>query len=236
MFFLWRKYFGLREPHPFLVENEAYFNQFNQRIPLEDCSFVVFDTELTGLNKRRDEIISIGAVRIVDLQIQLGDTFYSLVRPENLNHNPSTLVHRLTPEQLRQAPELAAVLPEFMQYCRHSLLVGHFIGIDMAFLNRSLAKALGGTLSNPCIDTMRMARGYKEARLVHGYGSHEGTESYGLEDLAVEFRMPRFKPHNALEDALQAAYLFLFLLQKLQRGGVHTLRELYRAGRSAWLV
>lgn len=227
---------GLREPHPLLVENGSYFDGFNQNIALEDCSFLVFDTELTGLNKRRDEIISIGAVRIVNLQIQLADTFYCLVKPKNLNHNPSTLVHRLTPEQLSAAPELEAVLPEFLKFCTNSLLVGHFIGIDMAFLNRSLEQILGGTLSNPCIDTMRLARGYKEARLVHGYGSHERTESYGLEDLAIEFHLPRFKPHNALEDALQAAYLFLFLLQKLQRGGVRSLKELYRAGRSAWLV
>ena len=83
---------------------------------------------------------------------------------------------------------------------------------------------------------MRMARGYKEARLIHGYGSYDQRESYRLEDLAAEFNLPRFKPHDALEDALQAAYLFLFLLQKLQRGGVNTLRELYRAGRSAWLL
>lgn len=231
-----RKYFGFQEPHHLLVDNEAYFDSFKQTISLQDCTFVVFDTELTGLNKRKDEIISIGAVRIANLRILLGDTFYSLVKPKNLNHNPSTLVHRLTPEQLKNAPELDAVLPEFIKFCGHSLLVAHFIGIDMAFLNRSSAEVLGGSLSNPCIDTMRMARGFKEARLVHGYGSHEGSGSYRLEDLAVEFHLPRFKPHDALEDALQAAYLFLFLLQKLQRGGVNSLRELYRAGRSAWLV
>lgn len=231
-----RKYFGLRQPHQLLLENQEYFNGFSQDIALEACSFVVFDTELTGLNKRRDEIISIGAVRIVNLQIRLDDVFYCLVKPENLNHSPSTLVHRLTPEQLRFAPEPAAVLPAFMEYCTHSLLVGHFIGLDMAFLNRALARVMGGTLANPCIDTMRMARGYKEARLVTGYGNYESSGSYRLEDLAVEFKLPRFKPHNALEDALQAAYLFLFLVQKLQRGGVRSLKEFYRAGRSAWLM
>ena len=236
MFSLFRRYIGLRQSHPLLVDNEEYFSSFKQTRLLEDCSFVVFDTELTGLNKRKDEIISIGAVRIVDLRIILDDTFYSLVRPKNLDPNRSTLVHWLTPEQLRDAPELETVLPEFIKFCSHSLLVGHFVGLDMAFLNKSMDQVLGGTLSNPCIDTMRMARGFKEARLVHGYGSFDRTESYRLEDLAAEFNLPRFKPHNALEDALQAAYLFLFLLQKLQRGGVHSLRELYRAGRSAWLV
>jgi DNA polymerase-3 subunit epsilon len=230
-----RSLFGFRKVDPLLVANGKYFARFDQSLPLAKCSFVVFDTELTGLNRRKDEIVAIGAVKIDNLRIILDETFYSYVRPENLEPRQSTLVHRLTPEQLRQAPGLATVLPEFVRFIDQSLLVGHFVGIDMAFLNRSVQEVLGGPLSNPCIDTMRMARGYKEARLVHGYGNSEQAQSYRLEDLASEFKLPRFKPHDALEDALQAAYLFLYLLQKLQRGGVSTLKELYGAGRSAWL-
>lgn len=230
-----RSLFGVQDAHPLLQQNAAYFDRFNQSVRLEDCSFVVFDTELTGLNKRKDEIVAIGAVRIVNLRIVLQQTFYCLVRPNNLEPSQSTLVHRLTPEQLRCAADLADVLPQFIAFIQDSLLVAHFVGIDMAFLNRSCQEVLGGTLSNPCIDTMRMARGYKEARLVHCYGNCDHRQSYRLEDLAAEFNLPRFKPHDALEDALQAAYLFLYLLQKLRRGGVNTLKELYRAGRSAWL-
>jgi DNA polymerase-3 subunit epsilon len=231
-----RSILSIQEKHPLIVQNEEYFAAFNQAVTLAECSFVVFDTELTGLNKRKDEIIAIGAVRINNLRIILKDTFYSFVKPKNLEPSQSTLVHRITPEQLRQAPELHEVLPRFVEFVNRSLLVGHFIGIDMAFLNRAVQSVMGGSLSNPCIDTMRMARGYKEARLVHSYGNYEQTESYRLEDLSKEFNLPRFKPHDAFEDALQAAYLFLYLLQKLQRGGVKTLKQMYRAGRSAWLV
>ena len=230
-----RTLFSVHESHPLLEKNSTYFEQFDQSIRLEDCSFVVFDTELTGLNKRKDEIIAIGAVRIDNLRIVLNETFYSYAKPKNLEPRQSTLVHRITPEQLKCAPELTEVLLQFVSFIEKSLLVGHFIGMDMAFLNRCTQEILGGSLSNPCIDTMRMARGYKEARLVHCYGNCDHRESYRLEDLTTEFNLPRFKPHDALEDALQAAYLFLYLLQKLRRGGVSTLRELYRAGRAAWL-
>ena len=188
------------------------------------------------MNKRRDEIISIGAVRIENLQIQLSDTFYSLVRPDNIDPNEATLVHRITPEQLQQAPPMEDVLPEFLEFCGDALLVGHFVGIDMHFLNRAARRYLGGLLSNPSVDTMRLARAYKEARCVDYYGGCDQAESYNLDDLSREFNLPRFKPHNALEDALQTAYLFLFLIKKIKHGGVRTLKELYLAGRILGLM
>ncbi|MBU0485206.1 MAG: 3'-5' exonuclease [Proteobacteria bacterium] len=217
-----------RKPHPVLERNRQLFVDFNQSRPLPEYNFVVCDTELTGLNWRRDEIISIGAVRVVDLQIELAATFHQYVRPRNLNHNQATFIHRITPEQLREAPPLEEVLPEFVDFCGDSLLVGHFVGIDMDFLNNAARKVLNGTLSNPCIDTMRLARLYKEARSASDYGHCDQSNSYNLDDLSQEFGLPRFKPHDALEDALQTAYLFLFLVKKLGRGEVLTLRQLYQ--------
>ena len=56
--------------------------------------------------------------------------------------------------------------------------------------------------------------------------------SYALSDLAGEFSLPRFPSHEALSDAMQTAYLFLFLVRKLRDGGIVTLRDLFEAGRS----
>ena len=78
---------------------------------------------------------------------------------------------------------------------------------------------------------MRLARAYKEARCRDYYGFCDQSMSYNLDDLSHEFHLPRFKPHDALEDALQTAYLFLFLLKKFRHGGIRTLKELYRSGR-----
>ena len=164
MFSFLRSLPGLRKPHPVLVENKRLFADFDQGRPLHDYTFVVCDTELTGLNKRKDEIISIGAVRIVNLQIELSQTFHSYVRPVNIDPNQATLIHRITPEQLKVAPPMEEVLPEFIEFCGNGLLVGHFVGIDMHFLNKAARRTLGGMLSNPSIDTMRLARGYEEAR------------------------------------------------------------------------
>ena len=225
-----------RQPHPILRRNRQYFKDFDQSRPLADYTFVVCDTELTGLQKKRDEIVSIGAVKIINLRLELSETFHQYICPKNLEHTDSTLVHRITPDQLRQMPPIEIVLPDFIQYCGNGLLVGHFVNLDLAFLNRAARKILGGTFSNPGVDTMRLAMGYKKAMFMESHGHTNISTSYRLEDLAREFNLPHFKPHDALEDALQTAYLFLFLVKKLKGGRIRTLKELYQSGRNVGLT
>jgi DNA polymerase III subunit epsilon len=223
-------------PHPVITENRDLFKDFDQSLPLTDYVFVVCDTELTGLNQRRDEIISIGAVKIVNLRIELNQTFHRYIRPRHLEHTDSTLVHRITPEQLRNMPALEEVLPEFIRFCGKALIVGHHVTLDMNFLNRAAKEVLGGSLSNPSVDTMRLAMGFKEAQFMDRYGHGKVSASYRLADLSREFGLPEFKPHDALDDALQSAYLFLYLVKKMSQGKIRTLRDLYMAGRNVDMV
>ena len=116
------------------------------------------------------------------------------------------------------------------------MLVGHFVGIDMHFLGKATRRTLGGMLSNPSIDTMRLARGYAEAGCTDFYGNCDQSQSYNLDVLSEQFNLPKFKPLDALEDALQTAYLFLFMIKKYRHGGIRTLKELYRAGRIRGLM
>lgn len=228
---LWNPENWFRTPDPKLVANKEFFTSFDQGRPLADYSFVVCDTELTGLNKKKDELISIGAVKITNLQIDLSTMFHQFIQPRKMAHTQATLVHRITPEQLAQAEPAEIILPEFVEYIQGSLLVGHHLMLDMHFLNKAAKEIMGGTLSNPGIDTMRMAQGYNRVRLGH-YHEHNPREmSYNLDDLGKEYGLPRFKPHDALEDALQTAYLFLYLIKKFRKGGLNTLRDIFQSGR-----
>ncbi len=216
-----------RRPHPLIVENRRYFGRFSQCIRLADCSFVAFDTELTGLDRRKDEIISIGAVRITNLQIDFGDTFYQVVRPKALARTGSTVIHRLAPGELSMAPAFEAVLPDFLRFIGTSLIVGHHLDLDMHFLKRATRDHLGGVLANPGIDTMRLAQGYR--RWHQSYLSQQSAiESYRLADLSKRFGLPSYRSHNAFEDAVQSACLFLLLIKKLRAAGIEDLKGLYR--------
>lgn len=222
---------GRKPWHPALRDSREAFREFDQNVPLEECEFTVVDTELTGLDQRKDEIVSIGAVRIRGMAIEPSANFYAVVRPSCLPKT-CTLIHRITPSEVESAPELPDVLPEFADYLGQSLVVGHHIGLDMAFLNRACRRILGGTMVNPCLDTLRLAQVYEEERWVGYYDRYNLRVSYNLSDLSEQYGLPRFPAHNALSDAMQTAYLFLFLVRKLRSGYVRTLKDLHDLGRS----
>lgn len=218
-----------RRPHPLIVENKRYFGDFVRSRSLADCSFVAVDTELTGLDRRKDEIISIGAVRITNLQIDLGDSFYQVVRPKALARTGSTVIHRLAPGELSLAPPIENILPDFLHFVGTSLIVGHCLDLDLYFLNRATWTHLGGVLSTPGIDTMRLAQSFNRLRQ-HDFVQSDTPESYRLADLSKRLGLPSYGSHNAFEDAVQSACLFLLLIKKFRARGIDNLKELCRVG------
>ncbi|QJT08654.1 3'-5' exonuclease [Oceanidesulfovibrio marinus] len=226
---------GLLAPSPsnqLLARNHECFREIDQHKPLEEYEFAVVDTELTGLDVRRDEIVSIGGVRIRSMELDPSDTFSAIVRPHGDLPKTSTLIHRITPQQVRDRPLLEDVLPDFVVWLGTSFMVGHHVGLDMRFLNRACRKALGAALKNPGVDTMRLAQVYEAELWESYYDRYDLNISYHLNDLTTRYGLPAFGRHDALQDALQTAYLFLFLVRKLRQGGIHTLHDLYLAGRS----
>lgn len=222
----------LRQTDDIIVANNRYFGDLDRTKGLTDYTYVVYDTELTGLNKRKDEIISIGAVRIRDMRIDLGETFHCYVRPQNLDHTRATLIHKITPEQLKAAPPLEEVLPLFLKFIETDLLVGHCVRIDTGFLNKATRMLYNGIVANPNLDTMRMAQVYKQSVLNDFPGNYQtGNGEYSLQKLSAELNLPFFEAHDALEDALQTAYLFIFLVKKLGTVGINSINELFRAGK-----
>ncbi len=220
---------GGRPVHPLIVRNRQRFGAgIDEGGPLADYEFVALDTELTGFSAQ-DEIVAIGAVRIKNQRILCGETFHALARPQARFQTKSTLVHRLTPQELRQAAGLAEVLPRFVEFCGDALLVGHFLRLDLEFLNRAARRLMGGVLVTPYLDTLGLALRYREF-CQGGGGECAANADYHLSALASEYALPAFPAHNALQDALQTAYLFLFLAGKLQRHGVRTLGDFLKAG------
>lgn len=190
---------------------------------------MVLDTELTGLNPRRDEIVSIGAVRIRDMRILVEENFYTCVRTRKALPKESTLVHRITSERVKTAPELEEVLPEFLAFCGSALLVGHYVQLDLAFLNKAARRILGGAMPNLSVDCARLAQAYVANLHRRGHREFSLDGTFQLAKLAKEYGLPLFEQHNALEDALQTAYLFVFLAAKLREQGLSTFRHLRQA-------
>ncbi len=227
---LWR--WLLPEKHPVLKENRHLFHKLDTGRPIEEYEFVSMDTELTGLDSKVDAIVSIGAVRISGLRIQAGDNFFSYVYPTSRMPKGSTLIHHITPDQIKNAPQLEEVLPEFIEWCGSALFVGHFVALDVGFLNKACRQFLGGKLANPSLDSLKLAQHYYQIQRQYYDDVFVPTGSFNLGQLARQYGLPSFEQHDALEDAFQAACLFLYLVRKLQASGFSTLRDFYKASRS----
>lgn len=216
--------------HPIIRANEEFFREFDMAGPIESYDFAVFDTELTGLNPRSDEIVSIAAIRINGLRIAFDDSFFSLVQTRKKNVGEGTFIHRITPEQIRDAPTLDEVLPQFVDFCGTSAMVGHCPELDLTFLDKISRKVLGGALRNPCIDSMELARVYPRYQKKRRSEDLPRIRSLNLREISKAYGLPLFAQHDAIGDALQTACLFLFLVEALAGYGLKSFKDIYRVG------
>jgi DNA polymerase III subunit epsilon len=185
---------------------------------LDRLTYTVFDTETTGFAPDEgDEIVSIGAVRIVGGRVLRTETFERLVDPGRGIPPTSTAVHGITRDLVRGAPSLDEVLPAFAAFAAGSVLVGHNVAFDMAFL-AAAQRRTGTPLTAPLLDTL----------LIDGV-VHPDHESHTLEAMAERLGVDLVGRHTALGDALLTGEIFLRLLPLLHARGVRTLGELRAA-------
>ena len=190
---------------------------------LSDLSYTVFDTETTGLDPSSgDEIIQIGATRIVNGKLLKAECFDQLVDPQRPIAVASFRIHGLTQEALRGKPTIAEVLPSFHAFAAETVLVGHNAAFDMRFLELKQAVA-GVRFDHPVLDTLLLAAVV-----------HPDHASHGLEDLAGRLDLVVAKRHDALADAQLTAEVFLRLLPLLQSLGIRTLADARAASLSTY--
>lgn len=201
-------------------------------IAARECPFAVFDTELSGLNARKDFIVSVGAVKMKGGTIQVSEKFYRLVRPRGKMTGTSVVIHGITPDELSDVDEMGSVLPEFLSFITDSVLVGHFVHIDIKFVNEALKRRGLGKLNNPAIDTHSLHEWLlQNSRTFKGH-YHGGSGKTDLFSLAERYRIPVAAAHNALSDAFITAQLFQQFMYFLHAEGMQTLNDLIDIGRA----
>ena len=195
-----------------LLERAREAHALDER-PLAELTYTVFDTETTGLDPTRDEIIQIGAVRIVNLRLLRGEAFDQLVDPRRRLDAASARVHGITQDLLRGEPTIDEVLPAFHAFCADAVLVGHNAAFDMRFLQRKEA-ATGVRFEQPLLDTLLLSEVL-----------HPALDSHALEAIAERLGVRIEVRHNALADAIVTAEVFLRMVDLLHDAGIRTLRQ-----------
>ncbi|MGR3712345.1 MAG: exonuclease domain-containing protein [Shimia sp.] len=191
------------------------------QLPLGRVPFVVFDSETTGLLPHKDEIVQLGAVRVLRGQIVTGETINRLVNPGRPIPPVSTKVHHITDAMVADAPPLAPVAAEFHHFARDAVIVAHNAPFDMAFLHRR-AKEFNLAWPHPVLDTVLLS-----AVL---FGT---TETHTLDALCARLgvTIPEHLRHTALGDAQATAEVLCRMLPMLKSRGFGTLQEVIKQTR-----
>jgi len=193
--------------------------------PLASLSYTVFDTETTGLRPSEgDEIVSIGAVRVVNGRLLEHEVFEQLVDPRRPMSPDAVRVTGIENRLLEGQPTIDRVLPAFHAFCEDTVLVAHNAAFDMRFL-RLKEEGAGVRFTQPVLDTLLLS-----AVL------HPDLEAHGLEAIADRMGVNPMGRHTALGDAIMTAEIFLRMIPLLQHQGIRTLGEAREASQRTYFA
>ncbi|WP_153147835.1 exonuclease domain-containing protein [Dechloromonas sp. H13] len=192
---------------------------------LSDLTYTVFDTETTGLEPSNgDEIIQIGAARIVNNRLLRQEIFNQLVDPECPLKPESIPIHGISEDMVRGQPNIDIVLPAFHEFCEDTVLIAHNAAFDMRFLQLKEERT-GVRFAQPVLDTLLLSAVV-----------HPNQESHKLDVILERLGIHIESRHNALEDALATAEVFLKLVPLLEEKGIVTVRQALEASEKTYFA
>lgn len=167
--------------------------------------YVSFDCETTGLNVKKDEILSIGAVKIIENKIELSDPFERFLTPIKHISEESIKIHHIRPCDIEHCIDPKVAVEEFLHFIGNRTLIGYYIKFDIAMINKYIKPIIGTTLPNKSIELSSMY--YKRYQKK---SSHEFVD-LKFDSIMKALDLPRLGQHDALNDAVMSALMYLKL-------------------------
>ena len=198
---------ALRRASPGVMQDFLAVPHPTRRTPCQDVRIVALDFETTGLDPKRDSILSVGLIDIADMRIQVNTAWHQVVKVERAIPASSAVVHEITDDQAAAGAALETVLPRVLEQLRGAVMLAHYGRIEQTFLNAACRRLYGAPFVIPTIDTLALAQ-----RLFSLRNHSVQSGDLRLFNLRPRYNLPRYKAHNALSDALCTAELFLALV------------------------
>jgi DNA polymerase-3 subunit epsilon len=213
-------------PEP-LREYMRHKKKLGKRTPLGEVRFVVFDTETSGLDLSKNRLLSIAAVAMNGLDLELDDTFDVMVEQTDVGGADAAVVHGLISSDLIGGLPEHEAAARFLAFARDSVLVAHHAAFDLRMLQKAIAEYRGAKIWNPTIDTAKLAERVEVGTMTSTRArGGDDRESYRLDSLVVRYGIEVPERHTAAGDVFATALLFQRLLRRARRRGISVLGDL----------
>lgn len=177
--------------------------------PISKIKLLALDIEMTGLDPKKDQMVSIGIIPIIDAKIQPEFAQYKLIKIQG-SVGQSAVIHGVLDKDLTNALPLQDVLVWLFEQCKDKVLVAHHARLDLEFIQQSLLNSKSHPFSLLAIDTLVIdkQRQLRKPQFLK-------TGSLRLNACRERYNLPVYNAHNALTDALACAELLLAQLNKM---------------------
>ncbi len=187
--------------------------------PLAVARWVVVDVESSGLDARRDRLISIGAVAVRGGRLTLADSLEVVLRQEQVSDTRNILVHGIGGTAQREGLPPQEALLRFLAYAGKSWIVAYHAAFDELMIGRALREQLGCVWKPPVLDLA-----YVMPALFPALAQTCRTLDGWLE----RFGIAVYARHQALADAYATAQLLQVALQAAHDRGIAGCDGLFR--------
>ena len=188
--------------------------------PLFRTRFVVLDTETTGLDVRKDTLLSIGACIVHEGKVCLAEQFYREIRPDHVSAADNILLHGIGREAQLAGEQEADALSSFLEFAGKQPLVAFSAPFDSEFLSAAMRKCLGVRFKPTWVDLAQLPKAMYPA---------DAQDCLTFDDWLARFSIVHLERHNALADAYCTAQLLQVMLHRAEREGYSNVRGLLRA-------
>lgn len=167
-----------------------------------ETHYLALDFETTGLDLIKDEILSFGYVHVSDLSIDLTTAAHRLVKPDQGIPEDSAIVHHILDDTATQGMKLKTVLDEFLDLLKGKVLLAHYAVAESSYLNKACEQVYGCGIVMPVADTLMIEQTRNKRDIT-------SKKQLKLHQCCSRYNLPQYKLHDALNDAISCAELFL---------------------------
>ncbi len=186
--------------------------------PVSELDYIVLDFETTGLNSKKDVILSLGWVDINKGKVDLNTAKHLYLNDDSLIKPKTAVINHITPQILqKEGVSIDYAMATFMKAALGKVIIAHCCGVEKNFFNHYM-KTRYNLTDFPLfwLDTLCIERKIEQA-------VNKGQNiDLTLASTRERYGLPEYNAHNALADAVATAELFLAQQKRLASG-----KELY---------